>query len=131
MFGCSIESSRGVDANSPKLDHLDPNKVDLFNSDSRRMFGSVRGHQARDAYRDYRALHPDERWAFTHKGYRSKPVRFDHIWVTNEVKIGRVKTGVMQVCPSLNPGKLWHLDETGTEAISDHAWVAAELSIQV
>lgn len=119
----------GVDANSPRLDHLDPNKVSLFDSDSRRMFGPARLHQARDAYRDYRALHPDEPWAFTHKGYRSKPVRFDQIWVTNEVKIGRVRTGVMQICPSFNPGKLWLLDETGTEAISDHAWVAAELSI--
>ncbi len=116
----------GIDANSPETDHVDASKVKLFRSDSENLFGSKRTHKLIDVYLDHRRAHSEEAAAVSFKGRRKTPARFDHIWVTEDIQVRRVRYGQLTLG---SQGTMLYA-ANGTDVLSDHAWVAAELSFK-
>ena len=128
----------GADANTPEVDHPEPDLVRThWHTGARRLkgragddvvFGGSPTHGLRDAYRMWLAEHPDELerirrerpqgpLAVTHRTGRRKdspghPRRFDAVWVGPEIQVIGVE----------------HYYEAALSAGTDHALVIADLN---
>jgi endonuclease/exonuclease/phosphatase family metal-dependent hydrolase len=97
----------GIDANTPGVDHPDPNLVEWCwaQTDDQpgedELLGDLAAHRGRDLLRDWLAQHPEELQAIRSDrpegplavSYHlaSGPVRYDHCWATPEITVENIE----------------------------------------
>ena len=119
----------GIDANAPEVDHPDITKNEWYWNDEPKLLGEERIHDLRDAFRDYLMSNPDiyetivqnrpeGPLAVSHitgKGRRGTERRYDFIFVTPDIRVKKVE----------------YIFEEACAAGSDHAYVCAELEVDI